>query len=584
MDYGLIGNCAFSALIKNASIEWLCFPRMDSSFVFGRLLDAERGGHFTIDAPDVESIHQAYVDNTNVIKTIFHTSRGAFSVTDFAPRYRQYERYYKPTKVFRIIRAISGEPLVRVVCEPVGDYGRKKLARWSASNHIAWQGLDAPLRLTTNAPLTAIEDGRPFLLDSDVYLALTYGQPLETDLVETAEGSLRRTIAYWQRWVKHTNVPRDYQEPVIRSALALKLHQFEDTGALLAATTTSLPEFPGSGRNWDYRFCWLRDAYFTLNALERLGQFEEMELFIDYLRNLCENYGDELRPVYTAAGDTDMEEHILEHLPGFRGDGPVRIGNQAHEHVQNDVYGEMILAVSRVLLDARFVSSSAIAGTHRLVHRLLAQIERRLEEPDAGLWELRGTQQIHAFTLLMHWAGGRRAREIGAALGDASLEKRGERIERAARALLLEKCWNPNPGVLTQAAGKTNLDAALLLAVHLGFFEGDEAKARTHVQAIAEGLAVDGGYLRRYDVADDFGLQEAAFTVCNFWLVEALARVGRKDEARAIFDRLLACRNTFGLLSEDILPTTNELSGNFPQTYSHVGMINAAFRLSRDWG
>jgi GH15 family glucan-1,4-alpha-glucosidase len=184
----------------------------------------------------------------------------------------------------------------------------------------------------------------------------------------------------------------------------------------------------------------------------------------------------------------------------------------------------------------------------------------------------------------MHWAGARRAREIGAALGDASLEKRGERIERAARALLLEKCWNPNPGVLTQAAGKTNLDAALLLAVHLGFFEGDEAKARTHVQAIAEGLAVDGGYLRRYDVADDFGLQEAAFTVCNFWLVEALARVGRKDEARAIFDRLLACRNTFGLLSEDILPTTNELSGNFPQTYSHVGMINAAFRLSRDWG
>jgi GH15 family glucan-1,4-alpha-glucosidase len=584
MDYGLIGNCAFSALVKNGSIDWLCFPRMDSSFVFGRLLDAERGGHFTVDAPDIQSIQQAYINNTNVIRTVFHTSRGSFSVTDFAPRFRQYARYYKPTMVIRILRAISGEPLVRVVCDPVGDYGRQKLTRWSASNHLAWQGLDAPLRLTTNAPLTAVEDGRPFLLDSDIHMVLTYGQPLETDLVETAEASLRRTIAYWHRWVKHTNVPRDYQEPVIRSALALKLHQFEDTGALLAATTTSLPEYPGSGRNWDYRFCWLRDSYFTLNALERLGHFEEMELFIDYLRNLCENFGDELRPVYTAAGGAEMEERILGHLSGFRGDGPVRIGNQAHEHVQNDVYGEMILAISRVLIDARFIDSSATAGTHRLVHRLLSQIEQRLDEPDAGLWELRGTQQLHSFTLLMHWAGARRAQEIGQTLGDTSLEARGARIAEASRDLILSKCWNPDPGVITQAAGKTNLDAALLLAVHLGFFEKDDPAGRTHVHAIAKGLAVESGYLKRYDVPDDFGLQEAAFTVCSFWLAEALARVGRKDEARAIFNRLLSCANQFGLLSEDILPTTHALSGNFPQTYSHVGLINTAFRLSRDWG
>jgi GH15 family glucan-1,4-alpha-glucosidase len=377
-------------------------------------------------------------------------------------------------------------------------------------------------------------------------------------------------------------VPRDYQNEVVRSALALKLHQYEDTGALLAATTTSLPEYPGSGRTWDYRYCRLRDAYFTLNAFERLGHSEEMELFLDYLRNLAEREG-ALQPAYRINGSADAPETELDHLSGYNGDGPVRIGNQAFEHVQNDVYGEMVLAVSRLFLDTRFVGEIPPRTAVEIVQGLLNQIEARLEEPDAGPWEFRGRTRLHSFSVLMHWAGARRSVEIAEALADEDLAARARDLERRAAELLETRCWNDEIGALTQVAGETQLDAALLLAVHLGYLPADDPRAASHVDAIRKRLSVNGGLLRRYDAQDDFGVMQAAFTVCTFWLVEALAILGRKDEARALFEHLLALHNGLGLYSEDILPGSLEQSGNFPQTYSHVGLINAAFRLSRGW-
>jgi GH15 family glucan-1,4-alpha-glucosidase len=383
--------------------------------------------------------------------------------------------------------------------------------------------------------------------------------------------------------VKGTRVPRDFQKQVVRSALALKLHQYEDTGALLAATTTSLPEHPGSGRTWDYRYCWLRDAYFTLNALERLGHSEEMERFLEYLRNIYEQGGGVLRPAYRINGDVDAEETILEHLAGFEGDGPVRVGNQAFEHVQNDVYGEMVLAVSRLVLDSRFVGEIPPRTAGDLVRELVGQIDARLDHPDAGLWEFRDRTRLHAFTVLMHWAGARRAAEVADALGEDELASHARSVEGRAADLLWERCWNEEIGALTQVAGEPQLDAALLLAVHLGFLTPDDPRAARHVDAIRVALSVDGGLLRRYSVLDDFGVTEAVFTVCTFWLVEALAVTGRVEEAHELFHRLLGLHNGLGLYSEDLLPGTLEQSGNFPQTYSHVGLINAAFRLSRRW-
>jgi GH15 family glucan-1,4-alpha-glucosidase len=580
---GIIGNCSYNALVREGSVEWLCWPRPDSSFVFGPLLDRERGGVFTVEGVDTQAVRQEYIENTNVLRTVFSGPAGEFELFDFAPRFLLFDRYFKPPMFVRVIRPLSGEPRAVVRCRPVYDYGLVEPTAWAASNHVEYRGFPAPVRLTTNVPLAYIEDERPFLLERDRHLVLTWGQPLEAGLEDTAERFLERTLDYWRRWVKGTRVPRDYQGEVIRSALALKLHQYEDTGALLAATTTSLPEHPGSGRNWDYRYCWLRDAYFTLNAFERLGHSEEMERFLEYLRNLAEEQEGVLGPVYRINGGSEAPERELDHLSGYKGEKPVRVGNQAFEHVQNDVYGEMVLAISRLFLDQRFVGAVPPRTALDTVEGLVAQIEARLEEADAGPWEFRERSRLHSFTVLMHWAGARRAVEVADALGAEDLAARAREVERRAAKLLETKCWNDDVGALTQVAGEPQLDASLLLAVHLGYLAPDDPRAASHVDAIRSALSVDGGLLRRYTAPDDFGVMHAAFTVCSFWLVEAMTMLGRIDEARELFERLLSLHNGLGLYSEDILPDTLEQSGNFPQTYSHVGLINAAFRLSRRW-
>ncbi|MDH5332864.1 MAG: glycoside hydrolase family 15 protein, partial [Thermoleophilia bacterium] len=493
------------------------------------------------------------------------------------------DRHFKPLMLVRILRRLDGEPRVRLRCRPVYDYGATETRSWHGSNHIQYTDLPAPVRLTTNVPLAYVEEERPFLVERDHHIVLTWGEPLETGLEETAERFLERTIDYWRRWVKGTRTPRDYQREVIRSALVLKLHQYEDTGALLAATTTSLPEHPGSGRTWDYRYCWLRDAYFTLNALERLGSNDEMERFLVYLRNLAEERAGELQPVYTISGSASAPEWEVPHLAGYRGEQPVRVGNQAFEHVQNDVYGEMILAVSRLFLDARFAGDIAPRTALGLVGKLLEQIERRLEEPDAGPWELRGTRKLHGFSLLAHWAGAQRAVEVAHALDDAALAARANALMEQAGRILDERFWDEEVGALTQAAGEKHLDAVMLLAVQLGFLEAGDPRAERHVHTIQRTLRINGDLLKRYSAPDDFGRPVAAFTVCSFWLTEALALLGRSEEGRGLFDHLLTLHNGLGLYSEDILPETKEQSGNFPQTYSHVGLINAAFRLSRRW-
>jgi GH15 family glucan-1,4-alpha-glucosidase len=579
----LIGNCSYSALLRNGSVEWMCWPRPDSSFVFGPLLDREQGGVFTVEGIDATDVSQEYLENTNVLRTVFDGPDGAFELLDFAPRFFQFDRNFKPLMLVRIIRPLSGEPRARVRCAPTYDYGLVEARSWRASNHIEYRGLPAPVRLTTNVPLTYVEDERTFLVERDQHLVLTWGQPLEAGLEDTAERFLERTVDYWRRWVKATRTPRDYQREVIRSALVLKLHQFEDTGALLAATTTSLPEHPGSGRTWDYRYCWLRDAYFTLNALERLGHSEEMEHFLQFLRNLADESGGSLQPAYRLSGSPEAPERELDHLAGFEGEKPVRVGNQAFEHLQNDVYGEMVLAVSRLFLDTRFVGEVPPSTAVRIVELLVDQIDARLEEPDAGLWEFRERTRLHGFTVLMHWAGAQRAVEVAEALGAEELAEKARDLEGRAAELLATRCWDDEVGALIQVAGEPQLDAALLLAVHLGYLQPDDPRAESHVNAIRSGLSIDGGLLRRYATPDDFGVPEAAFLVCTFWLVEALALIGRTDEARELFERLLELDNGLGLYAENVLPDTLAQSGNFPQTYSHVGLINAAFRLSRRW-
>ena len=347
MKLSLIGNCAYQALVDDeARVVWLCWPRFDSSFVFGALLDEKKGGDFAI-LPGAEEyeVEQQYLTNTNVLRTVFTSSAGSFEVVDFAPRFRQYERLYKPTKLMRRVRPLRGSPRVKVRIRPVYDYGREVPRCHTSSNHLQWAIPGASLRLTSNVPLSYITESRPFLLEHDAHFALTWGSPLEAPLEETVDSFLARTRRYWERWVKHTSMPGVFQEEVIRSALALKLHQFDDTGAITAAATTSLPEEHGAGRNWDYRYCWLRDSYFTLRAMRRLGQFEEMEGFVAFLKNLVDAHPHRLQPVFSISGDDLLTEVELPHLHGYMGNQPVRAGNAAYYQIQNDVYGEMVGAV-----------------------------------------------------------------------------------------------------------------------------------------------------------------------------------------------------------------------------------------------
>ena len=580
-DMGLVGNCAFLGLIrKDTSVAWLCWPRFDSSFVFGSLLDSRKGGEYSVRpaaGQEFES-NQYYRENTNVLCTEITTADGRYRVTDFAPRFSQYERYYKPLMFVRKLEPLDGAPRIRVVCEPVGDYGTRQLHRRRSSNHIAFLGLDEEIRLTTNIPLTYILDGDEFSLNETKYLVLTYGAPLEAPLESTAEQFLRSTVDYWRQWIKSTSIGDFFQKQVIRSALALKIHQYEDTGAIIAATTTSLPEAPGSTRNWDYRYCWMRDTYYILTAFNNIGHFEEMERYFHYIANISTSIKDKYQPLYGISGTSALVEQELD-LEGYLGNQPVRIGNDAYTHIQNDVYGQVLVALLPLYVDQRFVNPERTAP-EKLVYEALHLIERTMDLPDAGLWEFRHIAQHHCYTYLFHWAGSHAARQVAYKLGNADMEALATKLQHEAERHI-EACLDAKRGVYTNAIGSTHLDASTLQLILMGYLDPASELAQTHLAALEKELMTPEGLFYRYRHPDDFGTPETTFLICSFWYVEALACVGRLDDAIREFEKLTHYTNHLGLLSEDVDARTGSQWGNFPQAYSHVGLMNAAFRIAK---
>ncbi|MEK6554857.1 MAG: glycoside hydrolase family 15 protein [Bdellovibrionota bacterium] len=576
---GMIGNCNFSALVdKQANIKWLCWPRFDSSFIFGSLLDEEKGGKFSITSAAPSQTSQNYVRNTNVLVTRFENSDGIFEVTDFAPRFLLNERYHRPLMLFRKVRRVSGSPRIIVNCEPVGRYGEVVPEPQTGSHHIRYAGLDATVRLTTNASLTAVLQKKAFTLSKDLYFVLSWGIPLEGALVSTFEDFLTRTIHYWQTWVERCTLPKMFQHEVIRSALALKLHQFEDTGAIIASCSTSLPEISGKGRNWDYRFCWLRDTYYTLYALSSLGHFDEMESYAHFIENLNLEHLGRLQPVYAIDGSPEMPESELK-LSGYLNNQPVRVGNAASEQIQHDAYGQILLALFSLHTDARLVDRRRLS--EKSLFSLISSIENKMNEPDNGVWEFRGRQSIHTYSVLFHWAGSAACQKIARLMGNSELERRATKTREDAHELL-EKCYSVKRKAYTQGLNSEELDASLLQMITLGFFHGqDKEKAIAHLRAIQKELEISPGFLLRYKHTDDFGTQESAFLVCSFWLIEALTVLGFADEAYDLFQKILKAQNDLGLMSEDFETETQSQWGNFPQTYSHVGLINCAFALDR---
>jgi len=586
LDLGLVGNSAIGALVDaNAEIVWACFPRFDGDAMFCSLL-GQRGedgrGFFAIDLAELAHTEQHYVPNTAVLVTRLHDRHGgAVEVTDFAPRFTQYGRTFHPMMLVRRVRRVAGSPRIAIRVRPAYGYGEHRCAVTLGSHHLRFVAPELVLRLTTDASITAIAEENWFLLEREVTLLLGPDETVPDAVAEVGRRFHDETVHYWREWVRALSIPFEWQDDVIRAAVTLKLNAYDDTGAIIAAMTTSIPEASASGRNWDYRHCWLRDGYFVVNALNRLGATRTMERYLGYLLNVAAGADGRLQPVYRIDGRADLEERVAPALPGYRGMGPVRIGNAAYRQVQHDVYGSVIVAATHVFFDRRL----ARAGDEVLFRRLEALGEHALAahgEPDAGIWELRGAPRVHTFSNVMCWAACDRLARIAGRLGlaaDAARWRAGaERIHR----FVCENAWSERRGAFVGVVGGEALDASLLLLRELDFLRADDPRFAATVGAIERELK-HGDFIFRYAEADDFGVPANAFIVCTFWYVHALAALGRTAEARELFGKLLACRNRHGLLAEHIDPRTGEQWGNFVQTYSMVGVVDAAIRLSIPW-
>ncbi|MEJ5993125.1 glycoside hydrolase family 15 protein [Pedobacter sp. Du54] len=577
---GIIGNCGFIAHVNlNTDISWLCWPRFDSSFVFGSLLDKEKGGEFSIQPDGEYKTDQHYVENTNVLRTEISTVEGKYRITDFAPRFRDNNQYFKPLMLIRKIEPMEGNPRVRVRCKPVYGYGEHEMKSTAGSNQINYEGAEQEtMQLTTNVSLNYILEEKYFVLNETKYLILTYGYRFEGSIESTVESFLRETISYWRVWIKHSSIAGFFQPFVIRSALVLKIHQYEDTGAIIAASTTSLPEFPGSTRNWDYRYCWLRDSFYVLTSLSHIGHFEEMEKYFSYLSDI--SFADDKRyqPLYSITGERNITEFELENLDGYLGEKPVRIGNQASEHIQNDIYGQVLISMLPLYTDHRFVFSER-SDSKKWIDHVLSKIELTIDEKDAGIWEFRNIANTHCYSNLFQWAGAKAALKMATTIGDEDFENRAQvLIDKAAAHI--EACYDPVRKVYTNAVGSPYLDASTLQLIVMNYLDPTSQKAKDHLIGLENDLKTEDGLFYRYLHADDFGKPKTTFLICAFWYVEALACVGRTADAIKEFENIIKYCNHLLLFSEDVDAKTGSQWGNFPQAYSHVGLMNAAYRIA----
>jgi hypothetical protein len=585
LDLAPIGNCAIASLIDSrARHVWFGFPRLDGDPAFNALLNGEEppAGFMDVLVEGLTLARQGYVRNTAILETVLNTENGeSLRIIDFAPRFRQFGRNFRPPMLVRRIEPITGQPRIRIRIRPSFDYGATMPQTSIGSNHARFIGTETVLRVTADIGPSYILKESPFLLDRPISLFVGPDESLGQDPDGLAKSFLHETTAYWTDWTRKLAIPFEWQEAVIRAAITLKLCSYEETGAVLAALTTSIPEAPNTVRNWDYRFCWLRDAYFTVNALNRLGATRTMEHFVRFILESAagERVG-ELQPLYPVIFGSDLTEIEATDLAGFRGMGPVRVGNAAATQQQNDVYGSVILSSAQLFWDQRVNSMAGVDLYRRLCPIGEAALENALT-PDAGVWEFRTRSRVHTHSAAMCWAAAHRMGLIASRVGQFDDSVRWETRAQDLREEILRRAVTPD-GWISGAFEAEVADASILLLPQVGLIAATDPRFLRTLEIIEKRL-LRNGFLLRYDEADDFGVPGTAFTVCTFWYIDALAAVGRQAEARELFTNLLKRRNSAGLLSEDIDPQTGELWGNFPQTYSLVGLVLSAHRLSQTW-
>ena len=586
LDLAPIGNCAVSALVdRRGRYVWACAPRVDGDPVFSALMDGDdpEHGFWDVELEDCVAVEQAYVRNTAVLRTVMTAADGAsLELLDFAPRHPKHSRTYRPLAFGRVLRPLSGAPRVRVRLRPSADWGARRAETTSGSNHIRYLCTDVTFRLTTDCPVSHVLNERTFRLEAPVAFFFGPDEGYDQDVGPGVQAALDRTVVYWREWVRKLYLPLDWQEAVIRAAITLKLCAYEETGAIVAALTTSVPEFPESGRNWDYRYCWIRDAYYVVRALNRLGAVDILENYLGYLRNLVDaSRGGHVQPVYGVGLEAEIDERIVESVDGYRGMKPVRVGNQAREHLQHDVYGQIVLPLVQSFYDQRLLRPGTI-DDFRALEKVGDRAFEMHDQVDAGLWEFRTIARVHTYSSVMCWAACDRLSKAAAHLGLTDRAEHWRARAAAIRARIEAEAFLEDEGRFAASFGNRELDASLLQMTDLGFLDSMDPRQVATFDASERDLK-KGPYLFRYVEPDDFGEPETAFNFCTFWFIEALHQNGRDAEAREIFEQMLSRRTHAGLLSEDISLSDHELWGNYPQTYSLVGIINCAILLSRSW-
>ncbi len=583
LDYGLIGNGRIAALVEtNGRIVWWCFPRFDGNPVFSRLLaGSEEKGFTDVMLQDQVRCESSYETNTAIITTVLtDADGGSVRITDFAPRFTQFGRLFQPPQIFRRIEPLSGMPRIRIRVRPTFHYGVPASSRTIGSSHMRFAGGDEVLRVTTDAPVSYLAEEATFALNRPVTLVFGPDEPFQSGVDTTARHFEHETRRHWLEWVRSLSVPYEWQSAVIRAAIALKLCTFDDTGAIVAAHTTSIPESAGSGRTWDYRFCWLRDAYFVVQALNHLGKTRSMEAYLEYLTNAVEKDGP-LRPVYGIVPGQGLEEWTAPNLVGFEGHGPVRVGNAAADQHQHDVYGSIVLASQQMFIDERLERMGDVTLYRRL--EKLGEIAWRVAlQADAGLWEFRGRWRVHTHSAAMCWVACDRLSKMATLVGLPGDAETWRYRAHTLREEILRQAWHPKRKAFTAAFGSEELDASALLLAEIGLVAPDDPRFVATCELMEREL-IRSGHVMRYTAKDDFGSPESAFVICRFWLADALAAIGRVSEARDHFQDLMRYRNPYGLMSEDIDPATGRLWGNLPQTYSMAGVVITARRVSKSW-
>ena len=580
-DYGVIGDMHTAALVGiDGSIDWHCAPRFDSASIFAALLDARKGGRFQIAPGGKFSSKQSYEGVTNVLSTLFETSEGVVKLTDFMPCFMEEGELKAFQEIHRVIECNQGEVGLKLYFQPRLDYARGRTVLEEtregciARNHQDHAHLVSTLKLKISDNDTVANDFR-IVKDQRLYFVLKWGgvRPVPVSKYETGK-KLVKTLSYWKRWVNHVKYQGPYKEQVVRSCLVLKMLQYAPTGAMVAAVTTSLPESIGTLRNWDYRYSWIRDNALSVWALSEAGATREAFDYARWLMNLRRHSREKLQIMMGIGGEHEIPEIALDHLEGYRRSSPVRIGNAASKQLQLDIYG--------ILADYVYFLHRTLNWTNRQIYENLVrysadQAMKEWQSSDSGIWEMRQQREFVESKMWCYVALDR-AMKIARELGYEEDWQRWEPVKKKIKTEILSKGWSEKKKAFTMVFGGEELDAANLLMPLVGFLRAKDPKMTSTIQRIREELSKDD-LVYRYTVDDGQLGREGAFTVCSFWMVECLTRLGRLREAEGLLNQLFKRANHLGLYSEEIDPATGEALGNFPQAYTHMGLITASVRL-----